>query len=109
MDNSIILFIMSGLSLTLGFILYLFSARKLKRELNGTSHFYYAQLYENIFYAVVPITLTLILVLFLFFKDIRILQYSGFIVLMVNGLVGLLVSVTVSKYKDFTTSKGARN
>lgn len=109
MDNTIILFIMSGLSLTLGFILYLFSARKLKRELNGTSHFYYAQLYENIFYAVVPVTLTLILVLFLFFKDMRILQYSGFIVLMINGLVGLLVSVMVSKYKDFATSKGVKN
>lgn len=109
MDNTIILFIMSGLSLTLGFILYLFSARKLKRELNGTSHFYYAQLYENIFYAVVPVTLTLILVLFLFFKDMRILQYSGFIVLMINGLVGLLVSVVVSKYKDFTSTKGVKN
>lgn len=109
MNNTIILLIMSGLALGLGFILYLFSARKLKRELNGTSHYYYAQVYENIFYALVPITLTLILVLFLFYEDIRILQYSGYLVLVVNGLVSLLLGIIVSKFKDFETSKGVKN
>lgn len=109
MDNTIILLIMSGLALGLGFILYLFSARKLKRELNGTSHYYYAQLYENIFYAVVPVTLTFILVLFLFFGDMRILQYSGYLVLVINGLVSLFLSIVVNKFKDFETTKEVKN